>query len=70
MKEGSVDHQACPQQPCRGQSPGEEEVLSALCTKEFRTTHVWVYIKFLGTEKLQTWIQGLGLNGKTYQEQA
>lgn len=59
------------------QSPGKEEVLSALCTKEFRTTVcVWVYIKFLGTAKLQTWIQGLGLNAATdsfwkeHQEQA
>jgi hypothetical protein len=38
MQEASVDHQACPQQPCREQSPGKEEVLSALCTKELRTT--------------------------------
>lgn len=38
MQEGSVDHQACPQSQAGEQSPGEEEVLSALCTKEFRTT--------------------------------
>lgn len=38
MQKGSVAHQACPQQPCRRAESREEEVLSALCTKEFRTT--------------------------------
>lgn len=67
MQECSVDGQACPQQPCRGAESRRRR--GPVCPLHQRiynnTVCVWVYIKFLGTAKLQTWIRGLGLNAAT-----
>lgn len=75
---GSVGRQACPQQPCKGaESRGRRGPVCPLHQRIWKNTVcIWVYIKFLGTAKLQTWIQGLGLNAatdsfwKNHQEQA